>query len=498
MSFLDLKYYIAFAGLMALLILLQKLLRDRPSVANTVSKSVLLGFSLLVMATYDPRFCLCMAAVIIVTYISAMKTAESSGKTRKVWATSGVIINVLALVFFKYTNFFISSVLSIAGRNWNALNIILPLGISFYILSAISYIIDVDRETTQADSSLLNVALFIGFFPKLTCGPIVHGKDFMPQLRENRWINRAGFQAGIQIFMFGLFKKLVLADHMAVFVEDYYFAPAMFNTATTWLAVFSYFIQLYFDFSGYSDMAIGTAKMLGYEFERNFNLPFMAANISEFWDRWHISLSSWLNSYVFNPLALKIRRILSKLPKERRKKLKNLPNYVAVLLTFLISGLWHGVGYTYIVWGLLHGLLSIFHNVYVNLLKKWRGKTVTAKGHVQRAADILLTFFAVNILEVFYRAHTVGQAFYIISRLFTHHNEVSQISSWALVGYAVLIIATIFAYIRSEREGKKNIEGYYPVQDLSTVKGLTLFLLLCFSTIAFAYFGETFFIYGQF
>lgn len=189
------------------------------------------------------------------------------------------------LAYFKYTNFFVNSFRQLVGADFVALIIILPVGISFYIFSALAYLIDVYREEYKAEKSILNVALYIAFFPKLTAGPIVRGKDFFPQVSEYRGVKLKAFEAGIQIFVFGLFKKIVLADHLGVFVDDVFFAPTAYNTGTVILAVISYSLQIYFDFYGYSDMAIGIAKILGFDFKPNFNLPYIAQNVSEFWKR---------------------------------------------------------------------------------------------------------------------------------------------------------------------------------------------------------------------
>lgn len=378
------------------------------------------------------------------------------------------------------------------------MKIILPLGISFYIFSAISYIVDVYWGLFPADRNLLNVALFVAFFPKLVCGPIVKGRDFMPQLQKYRHITRTGFEQGIQIFAFGLFKKMVLADHIAVFVDDVYRTPVAYNTPTVWFAVFSYFLQLYFDFSGYSDMAIGLFKILGYDVEPNFNLPFVSTTISEFWNRWHISLGSWMTEYVFNPIAVSMKRSLAKKSKEVRKKYKNLPSYAAALVTFLIVGFWHGAGWTFILFGLLNGIIWILQQMYGETMKKKKVSWFLHKKKWLKAVDILAFYFMMNLLEVMFRAGTLADTTQIFHLLFTSHVGLSQPYTWSFFGFGVLIIATILAYYRKRKENLPEVTGYYPVQNLSTVKGLTFFFTLCGMIIILGYFGETYFIYGQF
>lgn len=344
----------------------------------------------------------------------------------------------------------------------------------------------------------MDVALFLSFFPKIVCGPVVRAGDFLPQLKENRKITWAGFSEGVQILVFGLFKKMVLADHIAVFVGDAFYAPVAYNTGTVWLAVFSNLLYLYFDFSGYSDMAVGMSRMLGYDVKRNFNLPFVASNISEFWDRWHMSLSSWLNDYIFNPVALCFRRKMADQPKEIRKKYKLLPECAALVITFLASGIWHGAGWTFVLWGCLHGILSVAHQVYASWMKKKHKHFADHKPRWVKAADVILCYVSVNIIQVFFRADSVQDAFRFYKEMFTIHTGIAQPYTWTFFGFLVLIAATVLAYRKSRKEGLSAVEGYYPVQDLTTVKGLTTFFVLCGLTIIMGYYGETFFVYGQF
>lgn len=498
MTFIHFWFYPAMVVLLGIVSLLQRIMRKRGRLSNTCSKFLLLVFSYVVMGLYDTRFCVCMTGVILLTYASGLAVERAQAKFRNGLTVVAVTALLLVLGVFKYLNFFMSTAFGIAGITWNSLNIILPLGISFYIFSAIGYVLDVSWGKLNAERNLLDMALFLAFFPKQVCGPIVSARDFLPQLKENSRITLKGLEVGAQIFVFGFFKKLVLADHLAVFVNDVFYAPVAYGTATIWLAVFSYFLQLYFDFSGYSDMAVGVSKMFGYDVQRNFNLPFLARNISDFWDRWHISLSSWLNEYLFNPIALKFKRIVAEWPKERRKTCKNLPTYAAMLFTFLISGLWHGAGFTFIVWGLLHGIYSIFHGMYANWMHKHRREFVQNKPKVVIIFDILANYFVVNLIQVFFRAETLSQALFVLRRMFTLNVGIEHPYTWAFFTAIVLLVATIVACVHSYRAGFQEVDGYYPVADLHTVRGLTIFFVMCGLSLVFAYFGETYFIYGNF
>lgn len=498
MTFIDFQYYpIAFCFFGALA-LVQHLLKNRADLSGRWTKGLLLAFSYLTMGMYDIRFCLCMAVVTLLTYCAGRAIARAAGKSKHTLTVLAATALLALLGVFKYLNFFMTTLYNAAGRTWTELHIILPLGISFYIFSALGYILDVAWGNLQAENSLLDMALFLAFFPKQVCGPIVNARDFLPQLKEDRRITRAGVETGIQIFLFGMFKKIVLADHLSVFVNGVYFAPAAYGTATVWLAVFSYFLQLYFDFSGYSDMAVGVSRILGYDIRRNFNLPFIATTISGFWNRWHISLTSWLNTYLFNPVALKLKRAVARWPKKYRKTFKNLPNYTAVMITFLVSGLWHGAGFTFLLFGLFHGLFSVLQSIYANWMKKHCRGFVQNKGMAIRVLDIFANYILVNLIQVLFRADSVPQALFILRRMFTVNDGIEYFCSWSFFAAAMLLMATLAACRRAKKQGLDEVEGYYPIFDLGTVRGLTCFFVLFGLTVMLAYTGENYFAYAEF
>ena len=244
-------------------------------------------------------------------------------------------------------------------------------------------------------------------------------------------------------------------------------------------------------------MAIGISKILGYDLERNFNLPFSSGNISDFWQRWHMSLTSWLNDYLFNPCAMKLTRKMKKFPKDIRRKYKLLPSYASTLITFFICGMWHGAGMTFIIYGLINGIISVLHEVFTQHLPK----RSFSKHHFPQVfgfISILLNYICMNLIQVFFRANSVSDALQIYSLLFSHHPGVFFPQVYVLVGYIFLILATTFAYIRKKKEGLPSIEGFYPTVNLSTIPGMTIFFSACMLTFLFAYFGESFFIYGNF
>ena len=475
MSLNSFNFIILFAVILVCMSILQ-VIRKKFDFIKTVQLIFLISVSFLYTALSDWKFCVCLLIVTIISYFCAVKIEQTK---KKIWLVIGIVFLLSLLGYFKYTNFFANSFRSIIRLDSVTLNIILPIGISFYIFSAISYLIDVYRGDYPAEKNIINFSLYIAFFPKLTAGPIVRGKDFFPQINKYRGIEWAAFKEGIQIFVFGLFKKIVLADHLSVFVDDVFHAPVAFNTGTVILAALSYSLQIYFDFSGYSDMAIGISKILGFDFKPNFNLPYIARNVSEFWKRWHISLSSWFQDYLYIPLG------------GSRKGVAR--TYINLILVMLISGLWHGAGWTFIAWGALHGIASCVNKMAGQKLRKL-GSYVNG----------IITFIFLTLFWVVFRADNFSTAVKVWKGMFTAHPGISQPYTWSFFAIVCLIIGTIIAWCHSKKIGKKDkageliIDGFYPVLDLSKFWSQVVFFTFCGLTIIMGYFGNTAFIYGAF
>ena len=493
MSFNDLSFY-PFAAVLLLLIFLAEHLTG-PKTAPVIKKLLLLAASFYVICLYRPEFCLCTAGVIGLTYAGG-RFIERCPEPRKPLA-AGLLVTCLVLLlgYFKYFNFLLGTFSAVTGRQVTLLQIAAPVGISFYIFTAISYLMDVSWGKCPAETSLINVALLIAYFPKLLCGPLVRGNDFLPQLRQSRRMTRESFAVGIQIFVFGFFKKAVLANHMARFLDSVFFAPSAFDNGTLFLAMIANMPALYFDFSGYSDMAIGMSRMIGYKLQPNFNLPFITSNISEFWNRWHMTLTAWLQTYLFNPLAVHFRRKMAGMPKKFRKKHKLLPESAAAVITFLISGIWHGVGFNFAIFGLLHGIFYVIQKLFAQARKK---SGAPSWGKAGRVISILANFLLINLIQVFFRTGTVREAAGFYRALFVPHAGVSFMSFWCIAGFVLLGAATLMAILRQHREGLPEPEGFYPVQDLGTVRGLALLLMCAGLALLLGYFGDTFFVYEQF
>lgn len=456
-------------------------------ICNTVIKNekariltanvILLAASYIFIIYADYRFAIAIALMSVVTWLIAKKEKL---------IPLGIVLAVVSLGFFKYSNFFIESFAKLFGNDFTALKLIVPIGVSFYTFSAISYLVDVKRKKV-ASENLFNVALYLSFFPKLTSGPIQRSGDFFEQANSDRNIGTESFKTGIQIFVFGLFKKIVLADRLSVFVDQVYAMPKVFGSFTILLAVIAYSFQIYFDFSGYSDMAIGVAKILGFNLPRNFNLPYLAHNVTELWKRWHISLSSWLMEYLYFPLG-----------GSRKGKFRN---YFNLVLTMVIGGIWHGANWTYIIWGLFHGLALAAHKVWMKLTKSDQKKPSV----VGSVISIGLTFVFTSFCWIFFRADSFEHAIEIITRIFSFSTGLEQPYLWLFVSLIIYFAAVVFAVIKSRKNENKSkklnvstVEGYYPVLNLSKYWQLTIFFVFVGITFAFAYTGGSPFIYGNY
>jgi D-alanyl-lipoteichoic acid acyltransferase DltB (MBOAT superfamily) len=305
---------------------------------------------------------------------------------RKIIFLIGIIGNILLLGYFKYSDFFITNISYLTKLDIQALNIVLPLGISFFTFTQIAYLVDTYHEFVK-EYDLLNYSLFVTFFPHLLAGPIIHHSEMMPQFNrvKNKVIIYKNVSLGIYLFAIGLFKKVIIADSFAIWANDGYAKAHLLTLIEAWITSLSYTLQLYFDFSGYTDMAIGSALMFNIVLPINFNTPYLAGNIQDFWRRWHITLSRFLRDYIYIPLG-----------GNRISESKTLINLVT---TFLIGGIWHGAGWTYVFWGLLHGIAMVIHRF-------WKKSGVV----MPKLLAWFITFNFVNFTWIFFRAKNFDEA----------------------------------------------------------------------------------------
>lgn len=354
----------------------------------------------------------------IVNYLLGLMMKKE--KLKKTSLFLAVFLNIGVLVVFKYTNFFIELINSATGLNIPLTQITLPIGISFFTFQAMSYVIDVYRGSVAPQKSLFKVLLYLAFFPQLVAGPIVKYHDIELQI-ENRKMTAEGVSAGVRRFIFGLSKKLLIANTMASVVDRIFALDAgEISISLGWIGAVSYMFQIYFDFSGYSDMAIGLGAMFGFKFKENFNYPYVSTSVKNFWTRWHISVSSWFKEYLYFSLG-----------GNRKGTLKTYRNK---LIVFFCTGLWHGANLTFILWGMIHGVVMIIEQKF----KLDRTEKFTALRRIYTLIVVCLTF-------VIFRADSVSYALSYIGKMFsgfTYSNEISAM----FINILNPLYITVFAF----------------------------------------------------
>jgi len=371
-----------------------------------------------------------------VSYVCARKIEKNAERPtlRKFYMITAVTVSLLVLFFFKYFNFLSNTVTSIFGLSEFTLDLILPVGISFYTFQTLSYVIDVYRGTIPAERHFGYYALYVSFFPQLVAGPIERPENLIPQLKTKNPFTANDFTVGMKFMMVGFFKKIVVADQISKYVDAVYNnatgGAEIVNGLTVAIATVLFAVQIYCDFSGYTDIAIGCARVLGIRLMQNFNDPYSAISIKDFWRRWHISLTSWFTDYVYIPLG-----------GSRCKKWRHLLN---VMIVFLLSGIWHGAAWTYVLWGVVHGVYQIVGN----LTAKSRSKIIARIGIVENSPfDIwsrrVITFILVCLAWMIFRANSFADLGILFKTLFAGWGGVSVGASLEALGLSVVNIVTI-------------------------------------------------------
>ena len=340
--------------------------------------------------------------------------------SKKSLLTFGILSNVLLLGYFKYSDFFIENLNILSGSSISLLHLALPLGISFFTFQQIGYLVDSYRNETK-EYDFLNYALFVTFFPQLIAGPIVHHAEMMPQF-ASRWNlvkNYKNIAMGLFIFSIGLFKKVVIADSFASLVDKGFDISTTLNFIEAWSVSLSYTFQLYFDFSGYTDMAIGAGLLFNIKIPINFNSPYKAVSIQDFWRRWHITLSKFLKDYIYIPLG--------------GNREGNFKTYSNLLITFLIGGIWHGAGWTFVFWGLLHGVALVINHI-------WK----TLNLHMPKILAWFITFNFINIAWVFFRAKNWDDALKVLNGMFNFaqislSSKMNLHPDWILMAFIIVL-----------------------------------------------------------
>lgn len=424
MLFTQIEFFIFFACVMLGLVVIRH---------HRSQKLMLLAASYYFYAYWDWRFLsLILISTCIDFFIGQRLKVTEAPRARKALLITSLVSNLGILGFFKYFNFFIESfaaILEPLGFHTHTLQIILPIGISFYTFQTLSYTIDVYRGKLRVCDDFWDFALFVAFFPQLVAGPIIRAADFLPQLETPRQLTAMRLFEGFRQFTFGLFKKVFIADRLAYYVDYQFQNAGLFDGVSTWLAVLCYAFQIYCDFSGYSDMAIGAARAMGYDFIENFNHPYLATSPSDFWRRWHISLSSWLKDYLYIPLG-------GNRCSERRTEIN-------LMTTMLLGGLWHGAAWTFVAWGGLHGLaLAVYRRLGAPLGP--RDISREEERPPSRLAKLLgwaMTMLVVLVAWVLFRAPTFGDALAMLHQMFWPSAGISWLHPFS-IGALIFMILT--------------------------------------------------------
>lgn len=420
---------------------------------------ILLMFSVLFYFYGEPKYILLMLIEVLISYVVGLLIDKYKNKNILI---IGIFIHVLLFGIFKYFNFVIINVNNLFHSNLNLLNVVLPIGISFYTFQIISYEIDVYNKKVNVQSNILNYFLYVFLFPQLIAGPIVRYQDVNNEI-DNRNVTFEMFARGIRRFIIGLSKKVIIANNLGELCNIYLNLGDK-SILFTWIFAISYMLQIYFDFSGYSDIAIGLGKMLGFNFPENFNYPYMAKSITDFWRRWHMTLSSWFRDYVYIPLGGNKKGVL--------KQIRN------ILIVWSLTGLWHGASWNFIVWGLYFGILLILEKF---ILKKYFS-------NVPKFIKGIYTLFLVMISFVIFQGDNLSNDFNIIKGLFGLNGElfINNVTLYYLKGYVLFIVLGVISstnYVKnlvikiSNGKGKKIINILEPIYLLILLIIVTMYLI---------------------
>ena len=446
---------------------------------------------------WDWRFLLLIIISSLIDFYVGRQLGQTDDKAkRKYLLYFSLFVNLGFLVYFKYTNFFIDTFVDsfrLFGKSLeiSTLNIILPVGISFYTFQTLSYTIDVYRGQLKPTKDPIAFFAFVAFFPQLVAGPIERASQLLPQFYKTNNFNYDQVKSGLLLMAFGLFKKMVIADRAALYVNEVYNNPGSYEGIETILATVLFAFQIYCDFSGYSDIAIGAARTMGFDLMKNFNSPYLSKSITEFWRRWHISLSTWFRDYVYIPLG-----------GSRNGKYRT---YFNLFLVFLISGLWHGAAMTFVIWGTIHGLIIVLEKAISKPKETMYQRLKIDKSNFSnKLFFILVTFTIVCFAWVFFRANSFADSQMIVSGFFNNNFHELFGDKLYLIGLKEnefsLLILTFICLIFLERFHKKN-NLFQLIKKQAMIFRWLVYVAIIFVITIFGVYGETIapeFIYFQF
>lgn len=420
----------------------------------------LLATSYFFYMSWNPKYALLILTSTVITYLSGIyieKAQKSEGGNKKLYVAISFISNLFILIGFKYFNFInenLAVLFNNIGMNWQVsnLNILLPVGISFYTFQALSYTMDVYRGDIKATRHFGKYALFVSFFPQLVAGPIEKSANLLPQFDRAVKFDYNRIKDGLIMMMWGFFKKLVIADRLAILVNTVYNNPSEYSGFELVVATLFFAFQILCDFSAYTDIAIGAAKILGFDLMKNFDRPYFSKSIPEFWRRWHISLGAWFRDYLYFPLG--------------GSRVSKLKKYQNIMIVFLVSGIWHGASWNFLIWGFLHGIYQIIDlATYPSIMKLYKTLKIDKASFGYKLYKVTLTFTLVTFAWIFFRANTLADAAYIVKSLFEFNPEVfinDRIFQLGLDAreFKVAIISIVVLLVANLMERKLNLLNF--------------------------------------
>jgi D-alanyl-lipoteichoic acid acyltransferase DltB (MBOAT superfamily) len=445
---------------------------------------------------WRPIYALLIVVSTLVDYVAAIQMSKTErGGVRRLYLLSSLFANLGILIIFKYLGFFVDTVNAFTSNNYDVIYLLLPMGISFYTFQTLSYTIDVYRKQREPEYHLGYFALYVTFFPQLVAGPIERSDRLIPQLRKEQTFDYGRTVEGFQRMVWGFFKKVVIADNLAVAVNHVYGNVQSASGLTLLIATGFFAYQIYCDFSGYSDIAIGSAKILGIDLMENFKRPYFSTSIKEFWSRWHISLSTWFRDYVYIPLG--------------GSKKGSVRTYVNVLVVFLISGLWHGASWMFVIWGALHGLYQLYEKATFNIRNQLWKLSGLEGTWIQWGVKWVVTMSVVLVSWVFFRSETINDALLILTRTIqdiVNLELISQLYNGMLnrslnlglgLWESIIIIISIIWFETAQIRGE-SLNPYFKAFRNKQLLEWINWQLLFFWILFFGVFGQTEFIYFQF
>jgi len=459
---------------------------------SRIRNIILLIASYVFYGKWDYRFLILIAVSSLADYLIGHKIyAANSNKKKFFFLLCSLVLNLGILGVFKYFNFFTESFVDLlrtlnCSMEFKTLEIILPVGISFYTFQTLSYSIDIYRGTLKPTKDILRFFTFVAFFPQLVAGPIERASNLLPQFSNLQRFDYALARSGLQLMLWGFFKKVVIADRLAEYVNIVYSSPYEYSGLPLIIATIFFAVQIYCDFSGYSDIAIGVARLFGIRLMTNFRTPYFATSLREFWQRWHISLSTWFRDYLYIPLG--------------GSKTSTLKIYRNIIITFLVSGLWHGANWTFVIWGAIHGSILA--------IERFCKRNSIISYNIPSFFALASTFSIVSIAWIFFRAENFEQSIYILSSLTTNLSD--QFESLSSVEFTLrsfvpyrkefmfLVYSLILFLLVEAVMFKKNVESIFQLVSITPVRWLAYYFVLAWIFYFGAFNKNAQFIYFQF